>query len=113
LHKQYFTFKLESNTSLSLNSDSNSSVESVESVKVLNESIQSNENSDNCSRDSTSNIEEFERFFYTENQIKRILKFSIHDWRRMVSTLTGKRLSFKSSFSDNLSLRLQETGIKI
>ena len=30
----------------------------------------------------------------------------------MVSTLTGKRLSFKTSLSDNLSLQLQETGIK-
>jgi hypothetical protein len=28
----------------------------------------------------------------------------------MLSNVTGKRLSFKSSFSDNLSLLLQETG---
>ena len=65
MHLQHFTFKLESNTCISLNSDSNSSVESVEDLNGL---IQS-ENSDNCSRDSTSKIEEFQRFFYTETQM--------------------------------------------
>jgi hypothetical protein len=59
---------------------------------------------------SISVIKPFQRFFHDEQKIKRIFKFSIQDWRRMVSTLTGKRLSFKASFSDNLSLRLQETG---
>ncbi len=83
-----------------------------------NESVLSTADSDEISHknsesgyfDSKSKNEQIQRFFHDENQIKRIIKFTIQDWRKMLSNVTGKRLSFKSSFSDNLSLLLQETG---
>jgi hypothetical protein len=70
----------------------------------------SNKNSDSDCNDSTNAIQPNHKFFQVENKFKRIFKFSIQEWRSMISDLTGKRLSFKSKFSDNLSLRLQETG---
>ena len=70
----------------------------------------SNKNSDSDCTDSSSASQPNQSFFHVEYKIKRIFKFSIHEWRSMISNLTGKRLSFKSKFSDNLSLRLQESG---
>ena len=42
----------------------------------------------------------------------RLFKFSKKEWTKMMSTVTGKRMSFKAEFSDNLSMILQSIGIE-
>ena len=67
--------------------------------------------SDSASSDSCCSKSAHSQFFSVKPENKRMFKFSKKDWSKMLSTLTGKRLSFKAAFSDSLSLILQSTGI--
>ena len=48
-----------------------------------------------------------------KNEKRKIMvTFPNNEWQKMLSLLTGKRLSFKVEFTNNLSLRLQQAGKK-
>ena len=63
-------------------------------------------------RSEKSLTPQLQNSFFTNNEEKRktLIKFSNTEWQIMQKSLTGKRLSFKVDFTNNLTLRLQNAG---